>query len=354
MPPGFAGGQTATAVKEPLVVVRKGLYGYIDHDGNTLIEPQFYWAGGFEDGYGTAYVCGRYVLVDKTGKVLSMATPHGGPGLMPKKINGKIEFVDRAGMVKIKPMFDNAMPFSDGVAAVKTAGLWGFIDENGHFVVPPRFDDAFYFHEGVGVVQSGDTTELIDKSGRILAAGYDVTGGVIAEGRIPVGRDDKYGYLDLHGAVAIPLRFDDALTYSEGLAAVKKGSKWGYIDTNGSTAIPFQFDFAGEFGNGLAPVRRGAESGFINHSGVFVFNLEFEYVAGFGSSEADDVSQFWTKAGDFGYVNTSGRVIWGPIPEPPDHPLITGWSEEGKRASCNVVSDAIRQAVMALPADDDQ
>lgn len=337
-----------------LVVVQNGLYGYIDHSGKVVIDPQFVWAADFDEGYGAVYVCGRYALIDRTGKVLSLQTPRVSNQLSPKKVGEKFGFATADGQMKIQPQFDEVLPFSEGLAAVRVDKRWGFIDASGKFAIPPRFDAAYYFREGVGTTQVGDTTVLIDKGGKDLARGYDVLSGIASEGLIPVSRGDRYGYLDLTGKVAIPLTFDGASTFSEGVAAVKRGSKWGYIDKNGSLVIPFQFDSAGEFGQGLAPVMLGEKSGFINHTGSFSFQLAFASATGFwGADGTSDVSRFWTKSDQFGYVNTSGYVIWGPADGSPDHPPLFGWSTEDKKESCDTVSETVRKMANALPTSDD-
>jgi hypothetical protein len=63
------GQQQKISTGQPLVVVQDGKYGYIDHKGQFLIKPQFYWATDFEDGLATAYVCGRFVSIDTSGKI---------------------------------------------------------------------------------------------------------------------------------------------------------------------------------------------------------------------------------------------------------------------------------------------
>ena len=346
--------QMAPATSELFVIVRNGLYGFIDHNGVIVIEPQFLWGAGFENGYGSVYVCGRHAFIDKSGKLSRTRGPQANPQLERKKVGDKLGFVDSTGNLRIAPVFDDALPFSDGLAAVKVKEHWGFIDSSGRFAVPPKFDEAFYFREGVGVVWSGNKTVLIDRSGNELARGYDVLSGVTSEERIPVSRSDKYGYLDLRGREVIPLAFGFAGTFSEGLAAVQRGAKWGYINKNGKEVIPFVFDYAGAFGGGLAPAKSGSKSGFINRSGSFAFQLDFDSASGFGiGDEVTDVSDFWTKTGRLGYVNTSGTVIWGPTTEQPDHPPLFGWSDEQKKLSCDVVSSEIRQQANTLPLGDE-
>ncbi|MBZ5613338.1 MAG: WG repeat-containing protein [Acidobacteriia bacterium] len=341
------------SVREPLVVVQDGKYGYIDHNGAMLIPPQFWWGADFEHGFGAVYVCGRVVSVDASGNLVPLrARPE--HELRPKLVGGKFGFVDGSGQFKIPAAFEDALPFSDGMAAVRLRDKWGFIDSTGRVVIPPAFEAAYYFREGVAIATTGGTEVLIDKTGKVLARGFKQLRGVTAERRVPVSRDEKYGYLDVTGTIAIPLVYDDADSFSEGLAPVKKYGKWGYIDRNGATTIPLEFDSAGVFGSGLAPVKIGRESGFIEVSGKFAFRIAFEYSPGFWGIDGDtDVSRFWTKDGAFGYVNTSGKVIWGPIRGSPDHAPILGWSEQDRVKSCEGVPDATRNTVAAFPKGDD-
>ena len=217
-------------------------------------------------------------------------------------------------------------------------------------MIPPKFKEAYYFDEGVTIVKTDADYLLIDKAGLVLASGYEpsLSGGT-AEGRVPACRNDKCGYLNLQGNVAVPLEYDLVGLFSGGLAPVKKHGKWGYIDWDGRVRIPFLFDSADPFSSGLAAIKIGNDSGFIDESGKFVFHLAFESASGFVWDS--DVSWFWTSDDKFGYVNTSGKVIWGPTRGSPDHWPLLGWTEEGKAESCKGIPRAMRKAVARLPED---
>jgi hypothetical protein len=338
-----------------LAIVQDGKYGYIDHTGKIMIRPQFIYGESFWRGLGTIYVCGRYVSIDSSGNLLPLRIAIEGH-LEPRRDGKKAGFVGADGRFKIEPTFDDALPFSDGLAAVQIGGKWGFIDAAGRLVIHAKFDDAFYFHEGVGIAKSDSGYVLIDKSGNVLASGLD---GVdfIHGGRVPVRRDKKLGYLDLRGEVAIPFIYDDGESFFSGLAAVEKDGKWGYVDTGGRLKIPFEFDTPGEFASGLAPVRVGSRTGFIDTSGQFSFDLPFDSAPGFFTGDKDsglfvsetDVSRFWTIDHKFGYVNTSGRVIWGPADGSPEHPPLGGWSVEEQARSCENVSKSMRTRIAQFP-----
>jgi hypothetical protein len=340
---------------EPLVVVQDGKYGYIDHTGKVIIRPQFIWAEDFWRGLGTVYVCGRYVSVDSSGALQPLRIAIEGR-LEPRKEGEKTGFVDASGQFKIAPTFEDALPFSEGLAAVRRGEKWGFIDTSGKSVIQPRFKSAFYFRQGVGVAESDTGYELVDTSGKLLADGFQYVD-LITDGRIPASRDGKSGYLDLHGKLVIPFAYDGVRSFSGGLAAVQKGEKWGYVDRNGQVVIPFEFDQAGQFASGLAPAKLGDHSGFIDRSGRFVFSLAFEYSAGFLTGDEDsglliapaDVAGFWTTDGRFGYVDTSGHVIWGPTHGSPDHAPLFGWSDEDKTRSCDGVPETTRRTIADFP-----
>lgn len=58
--------------------------------------------------------------------------------------NGKWGFVDSDGEVLINFVYDEAKSFSNGLAAVKQGNLWGFIDTAGNLVIEYQFSDAGY------------------------------------------------------------------------------------------------------------------------------------------------------------------------------------------------------------------
>jgi len=75
-------------------------------------------------------------------------------------------FVDRTGDPVIKPQFDRAADFSDGMALVKSNGKYGFVNQKGELVIAPQFDGASSFQNGVARAVMGSRLGFIDKTGR--------------------------------------------------------------------------------------------------------------------------------------------------------------------------------------------
>jgi len=119
--------------------------------------------------------------------------------LLPKKQNDKYGYANMKGETVIRPQFDLATEFSEGVAAVNTNGKWGYIDKTGKTVINPQFDFASRFSEGLAAVMTGH----------------------------------EWGYIDNTGRPVIDFKFDFALPFFHGLGIVKVCDKWGCIDKTG-------------------------------------------------------------------------------------------------------------------------
>src|SRR5262245_51637426 len=77
-------------------------------------------------------------------------------GLFLIEKGGRYGYMDRDGAIKIAPQFDQAAPFSEGLAVAAVGARAGFIDDHGKFVINPQFDSASPFSEGMAAVRVGN------------------------------------------------------------------------------------------------------------------------------------------------------------------------------------------------------
>jgi hypothetical protein len=110
-------------------------------------------------------------------------------------------YIDQDGEYLWPDRFEEAGPFSESLAPVKTAGKWGYIDRIGDFVVAPNYDAAFPFRDGLAVVRKGDLRGFLKN-------------------------DPERGIYEF-----IKPTYQDALRFTEGLAPVRVGDKWGYVSS---------------------------------------------------------------------------------------------------------------------------
>jgi hypothetical protein len=284
-------------------IMQDGKGGYIDRSGNIVIQPQFEWTANFSEGLG---------LVEQ---------------------NGHWGYIDVKGKIVIQPSFDEASLFHDGRAKVKVNDKYGFIDPSGKMVISAEYDDASDFSENMASVMkcteekrctwmtfnftwgsytfpSGGEHSYIDPGGgnAIPSAGKFTSLLSFHEGLAAVSDNNKYGYINSHGALTIQLQFDSAGNFSGGLASVKKGDQWGYVGNNGKMAIPPQFDEADIFSDGLAAVKQGELWGYVDKAGKMVSQPKFEDVLSF----SDGLAAVWLKGNIRGYINPKGEYVWAP------------------------------------------
>lgn len=150
---------------------------------------------------------------------------------------------------------------------------------------------------------------------------------------------DKYGYIDKHGQVVIPLKFELAKGFksikesykgNRYVALVKKGGKYGYIDEKGNYIFEPSFEDAKAFWNFgckptrcFAPVKAFGKWGFIDLRGKVIVYFQFDNI---GESKyfyvADNTNidkrsfgnhciQFYTvkKDGQWGLMNGDFDII---------------------------------------------
>ncbi len=117
--------------------------------------------------------------------------------------------VDKNGERITDTVYEDAMPYSDGVAAVKLDGKWGYVDEAGRPIADFGFEPML----------------SNDPFSRDALVPYSAN-----EGLIPVKRDGKCGVIDTQGNVVVPLRFEDITSVHDGAVWAKSDGKWGILN----------------------------------------------------------------------------------------------------------------------------
>ncbi|MBW4626122.1 MAG: WG repeat-containing protein [Brasilonema octagenarum HA4186-MV1] len=257
-----------------------GKYGYIDKNGTEVIRPQFDDADNFSEGLAVVWISGQ----------------NGG-------------YIDKTGRFVIPPQYakDRAQKFSQGLARVRVARTWGYIDKTGRFVIERKFPEAQDFSEGLAGVKTGGKYGYIDKTGNfVVKAQFDQVY-KFNEDLAGVKIGGKWGYIDKTGNFVIQPQFDQVYIFNEGLAGVKIGGKWGHIDKTGNLVVKAQFDQAWNFFEGLAGVKIGSNWGYIDKTGNLVVKAQFDEVGKFSEGLAA------VKTGSkWGYIDKNGNFVIQP------------------------------------------
>ena len=174
------------------------------------------------------------------------------------EVKGKTGYIDNTGKIVIKPQFDEAWGFSEGLAPVRVDDKWGYIDETGKIVIAPQFFEPSPFKEGLASV------------GAFFISGP--VNGIVG----------NYGYIDKSGKFVIKPQFGLAFDFSEGLARVHTDdSKKGYIDKSGRVVF-WDARYADNFSNGRAQFQThgnmpDSKTGYIEKTGKIVISPKFDF-----------------------------------------------------------------------------
>lgn len=161
-------------------------------------------------------------------------------------------------------------------------GKTGFRDLDGNIVIKPIYDNAEMFSEGLSTVQLGNKYGLIDETGKYILPLRDMEYlGSVHNGLASFRGNDKYGFIDMTGQERIKPQFDWVDEFSEGLCVVRNDKgKHGYIDTTGKLVVNYQFDYSYKFENAQAKVEVKNLWGAIDMTGKFVVKPTHSYATG--------------------------------------------------------------------------
>jgi hypothetical protein len=254
-----------------------GKWGYIDPDGIWEIPARFDEALSFSE------------------------------GLAAVKYYGKWGYIDRNGEWEIEPAYWEAKPFSEGLACAWVPGGWGFIDRLGQWQIQPAWQMVSSFDDGRALVKGDDGYRFIDRSGQPLFDFVFEKALPFTEGMAFVVYDGQRGYIDRNGNWLIRHEYDEAYSFSGGRALIRKGLYYGFIDVQGHMAIGPRYQDAAYFKEGLAAVKYGGSWGYIDPDGETVISPAFEQAFPFSFGLA-----VVKKNGRFGLIDREGEWVLSP------------------------------------------
>ncbi len=194
----FSEGFAALVIKrgfmrrEVLHMKRKAYY--VNRDGEFTFGP-FDDAYSFSEGYACVKLGDYYGFINTKGKFVFEPFFESNPaklrfsngllrapfdvwrrfilsGMPPDKDKNpsryKWGYLNKNFQVAIPPAFDEAEPFTDGLAAVEVGGKWGYIDTMGRWVIRPRFEEAFDFIDGIAEAIIKGTSVYLNRQGEII------------------------------------------------------------------------------------------------------------------------------------------------------------------------------------------
>ena len=241
------------------------LYGYLDKDGNPVIEPQFLRADPFFE-CGAAIVTsieGKAALIDRKGKFLvepryDYFIYSEGLFITYDPENKVCVAFDETG----KKLFETQSyisEYSEGLAPAPNGSPGGYLDKSGKYALTLDYNYLGPFVNGLAEVSS----EYLGPLYLIDRTGADMTDKVSSGLRMfKDSQSNKFGYKNSKGEIVIPAKFNTALPFLNGYAIVGVavdteeifGIASGIIDTQGNFVLEPVYTGIRRMKNGLFSV----------------------------------------------------------------------------------------------------
>ena len=169
--------------------------------------PNGIWGKKGSD-YGV-FVDGKFMAVSGAEKIWDFTA---GSNLTYAKKGGKIGFINTQGQWVIEPSFDKARGFSNGLAPVVKDKKWGYINENGEQIIDFQYKDAETFSpDGLAPVKE-KLWGFVDTTGKlVIPMEYDISTGFsflqknaekgFINGLARVKTKKGWGFIDKNGAL---------------------------------------------------------------------------------------------------------------------------------------------------------
>jgi hypothetical protein len=182
----------------------------------------------------------------------------------------------------------------------------GFIDIKGKYAIRPKYDAATDFHEGLSVVSKNDSVYFINKQNINPFSKVFSDALVFRNGIAPVKLNGKWFFINRQGQ-SISKNYDEINELSDDVYVVRIDNKYGTLDHFGQILIEPRFDKLGDFKCGHAYFTEAGLYGFVSKNGA-LHRAEFEWISDFSKDQIAIIKQ----NNKYGLINALGKKILEP------------------------------------------
>lgn len=210
--------------------------------------------------------------------------------LFPILDKGLCGYMNSKGEVMVKPQFERADKFSEGLAVVRKGGYYGYINTSGKIAIEANLDFAFSFDGNYALVTKDGIPQVIQKNGKPLFANTHPELVRVNDNRFIVTTIGKHkGVIDASGKRIIDTIFTE-ITPTDNNMYIVRGSigkvtnysdDVGIINDKGKFVVPYGiYRYIWPYKEGLARIERQTPYqtddyiGFVDLNGKLVIKID--------------------------------------------------------------------------------
>lgn len=165
----------------------------------------------------------------------------GSEGLFPAGKNGLSGFVNSEGNWVIEPQFTEVGVFTESLAKYRNSQTWGLLAPDGRIISEPKWDEIKDYSSGKALAQAGDQFFILDNSGKAInSVGFDRICR-LKEGLFLVEKDGKRGLLNSSAQEILPVEFENIQVEKPDFFIVRKEGKYGVLNEKGDVIFPINY-----------------------------------------------------------------------------------------------------------------
>jgi hypothetical protein len=145
--------------------------------------------------------------------------------------SGKIGFRDKDSNIVIKPIFEHAELFNEGLSAATQYGRYGYYNPQGYVDQEPLWQYTGSFRNGKSAFKQGKLYGFFNREFDIIIKPQFWWADEFSEGLCIVqDSSGKYAFIDSTGHLVTSYRYDSAQRFKNGQAKVRIGNNWEVLD----------------------------------------------------------------------------------------------------------------------------
>ncbi len=231
-------------------------YNYIRMNGDTLLEDVYDGARDFQYGLAVVKRFGIRAVIDANGDIL-----------LPDKYE--------------------QISVDETVIRAKLKGNYLLYDHTGKKITKSTYSSCSPFQNGQAVVSDHNGLQMISETGKVL---FQLNEKIrraepAMQNNWRVFTEQGAALMNAQGDI-ISDHYEEIFNYSDERAGFLKNNKWGYLNQDGQVAISPDYDLIWDFNDGRARVVTQRGIGFIDRSGALVIPPIFFEVKDFDEGRA--------------------------------------------------------------------
>lgn len=304
---------TNTFIKGMEGILDDDKWGFMDAQGQIVVQPQFDSIMPFFEGMAGVKKGGKWGFIDTSGLMVIQPVFDQVNSYKNKMtevvVDGKMGVIDAHGLYVFQPVYDEIFAYTNNLAWIKDKNnYWNLINTYNQYVCNQSFDNIEWIKDGFLAEINDIGFTFVDTSGRTAGIYFNLEK-MLKNGYLYINYDGHFGIINKFGDFVVEPRPEIGAIgdYAEDMLWVEVSKKFGYIDINGKFVIEPQFDKPGNFENGLALVSKEGKWSFINQKGQ---NL---YLCRSDDWRVNRDGTIWVMRNNlWGLIDSFGRIIVYP------------------------------------------